>query len=42
MPWIDARRGILPNKANEVEISKKIIHDYYVKHPVINTNSRTT
>lgn len=42
MPWIDARRGILPDKTNEVEISKKIIHDYYVKHPVINTNSRTT
>ncbi len=38
LPWVDARKGVGRDCACDVEISHKLIHDYYAKHPVVNVS----
>ena len=38
LPWVDARKGVGRDCACDVEISRKLIHDYYAKNPVVNAS----
>ena len=42
LPWIDARKNLKPEEPSEVEISHKLIHDYYAKNPIIDLKTASS